>query len=345
MSEGSGETRGLPKKDVADSSAEQLHEAPLAPEVIEKIMEKVQDIDTEGLGFSRIRDDKAQNILKEGLLGSDMRTIRYGAVGNEVAKDGWGDAARNRAAHINFNIVGRGTADFDRENRERYGNTTIGGSTYAMSGGVFLLFALSKFKELEPRAQGEKDPYSDDRFRIKNYEFVPNTYLPAERKLEREKVDDEYGFLLSSRVAPRFFKGIILCPVYKYSYKEIDNLEDVKSIMESIKSSDRKRSLVGASWTAIEEEKQRLKEELERLRHNYSWQIDEDKTNRELEDLVRFQREANTGKPELLIPIYDAGGNLRWPEQMSHEEVKKFAAERAANQGPTQEGDETEAPV
>ena len=35
--------------------------------------------------------------------------------------------------------------------------------------------------------------------------------------------------------------------------------------------------------------------------------------------------------PELILPIYDSKGNLLWPKQMSHEEVKKFVTEREVN--------------
>ncbi len=38
--------------------------------------------------------------------------------------------------------------------------------------------------------------------------------------------------------------------------------------------------------------------------------------------------EQNKDKPERLLPVYDAFGNLHWPKQMPYEEVKEFVEKR-----------------
>jgi hypothetical protein len=44
----------------------------------------------------------------------------------------------------------------------------------------------------------------------------------------------------------------------------------------------------------------------------------------------KIMREVYQDKSDLLLPIYDHYGNLRWPKKMRREEVKKFIAERDA---------------
>jgi len=45
--------------------------------------------------------------------------------------------------------------------------------------------------------------------------------------------------------------------------------------------------------------------------------------------LARAMEEAYEDKPDMMIPIYDRGGNLLWPKQMSHADVQQFVAKKS----------------
>jgi hypothetical protein len=48
----------------------------------------------------------------------------------------------------------------------------------------------------------------------------------------------------------------------------------------------------------------------------------------EIDWIADIQKEIYKSNPELLMPIYDSGGNLLWPKQMAYEELKGFIEER-----------------
>lgn len=54
----------------------------------------------------------------------------------------------------------------------------------------------------------------------------------------------------------------------------------------------------------------------------------EDVYSAELKTIVETETATLEDKKNLLLPIYDSGGNLLWPRKMSYEEVKQFVAER-----------------
>lgn len=289
-------------------------EAPLSPETVEKIMEKVQDIDTEGLAYSRIPSfstEAMKKIFQEGLLGVDFRKSGGISAGHKgITKESWVRSARGHSPIIHFNIVGRERGYYSRNKKREVYRSSIGGSYYSGPGAVFVVFNPSKFKEVEvetARRVGSGLPEI-------SHKFEPNSYVTARELYNTEIgriVDDEHGFLLSSRVAPRFFQGIVFCPEREYDPDEINHIK-YREVMDALRKS--------------------IKEH-DRLVLSYKRQIDEYKAKKQVTDLIRFQMEADAGKPELLNPIYDTEGNLWWPKQMSYEEVKKLVAERAGNGG------------
>ena len=86
----------------------------------------------------------------------------------------------------------------------------------------------------------------------------------------------EYGFVLSPRVSPRRFEGLVL---------QADS-----ELMQQI--------------------------------------------TRQLSEIIT---KVNKDKPERIIPIYDKNGNLLWPKQMTHEEIKALVGERDKNKKETKE--------
>jgi hypothetical protein len=63
--------------------------------------------------------------------------------------------------------------------------------------------------------------------------------------------------------------------------------------------------------------------EMEKLDHSLA---SEDELSRRSEEIVSVMNEST--KKNSLLPIYDTNGNLLWPKKMSYEEVRKFVAER-----------------
>ena len=104
----------------------------------------------------------------------------------------------------------------------------------------------------------------------------------------------ETGFVVSHRVAPRDFKGIIFRPVNKIIVNA---------------------GAGGDEWASETAE--------------VIMETDPEVLNTKFRLLIEQMLESYAGKPELLLPVYDVKGNLLWPKQMSRREVNKFVEERA----------------
>jgi hypothetical protein len=48
-----------------------------------------------------------------------------------------------------------------------------------------------------------------------------------------------------------------------------------------------------------------------------------------VDEIVHTMLTVDQDKPQLLLPIYDSGGNLLWPRHMTHEQVVEFVAEKS----------------
>lgn len=306
-------SEGPERVNVAEEKMNLSPEALLSPESIRMVMGKVQDIDKPGLAYSGIRDKEAiGKILHDGFLGVDNEKTEGLQLGEkerkEVNRESWGRAARTRRTIVHFNIVGREAGWRRKEKREIYGGS-IGASYYSLPGKIWIVFNPLKFEEVEVDASNRSEYHTPD----KSYKFHQNSYVLArdhEKNTEvGQIVDDEYGFLLSSRVAPRFFQGIVFCAERKYEH-----------------DSDILKSLRSTLWGSPLNDQMRL--HVQKEIYSYEKQIDEDKAKIQVDELVQIQMKADSMKPQLLNPIYDTEGNLWWPKRMSHEEVKKFVAER-----------------
>ena len=286
------------------------HEKEFSPEVIEKIMEKVQDIDAEGTAYHSLSQKSLRMILRDGLLGRGFQS----GDDLEVSKEKWAETIREtKNKFIHFNIVGRARNLHDpdiEDSMQKYSQRReIGRSYYMRYGGTALVFDIGSYKEAIPEFPAKKGKsrtlYSHDPFFKYNYKEGTRTKegLPIP--------DSEYGFVLSHRVAPRFFKGIVFDAIRKLTEEEIeDHLERERRSYEQytkLKSFDEERARV------------RLKETKIRDKNSESEQV---------EQITVIMKEVYRGKENLLLPIYDISGNLLWPQKMTYEEVKLFVAER-----------------
>jgi len=97
-----------PKKIIegsAESHVGPMSEAPLSPEAIEKIMEKVQDINAPGTSFHVWHGesiDQIQYPLQDGILG-----LSHKATEPELRKAQWKQTMKEEPKLVYFNIMGR----------------------------------------------------------------------------------------------------------------------------------------------------------------------------------------------------------------------------------------------
>ncbi|MBI2056316.1 MAG: hypothetical protein HYT37_02960 [Candidatus Sungbacteria bacterium] len=275
----------------ADEGKEREKE--LSPEVIEKIMEKVQDINKKGtayhvLGAYGERGNslgKLPKVLHEGILGTGLHSGPW--------KEPWAEATRKREGGLwlCFNIVGRANS-FKRTSDQN--PIEIKKSYWWLSGSIGIIFDPSSFKEISPDERNKENKNvksfwnagegmqeiwkkyfkglrpGDPRIlehpefeRLKQHNIIDENGFP--------KADTEHGFEIFSRVSPRFFKGIVVAR----------DFGGVKSL--------------GLHGNSVEFEK----------------------------EIIEIMQEE-----KVLLPVYDENGNLLWPKPMWYEQVKKFVAER-----------------
>jgi len=352
MSEKKGEPKIFDSPDTVGGSggAESNPEQELSPEDIERVMEKVQDIDKRGTAYTKLpdnNDEVFELVLKKGLLGNKVGVGKR----REITSDLFKENVKQKDAVVHFNIVGRGRylkLDYPAENKE------IGKSYYVHPGAKVIIFDHSKFAELVPRhflKDSERELYDlktrpslaqpAKTFRANDMElekvtadFDDNTpitdpsLIRVMNNVDTSKADEnakrfdkyglpvsdtEYGFVLSPRVAPRQFRGIVFSPGYADPERIQNDLIRVEKLYKEGK---------------INGEFQREQELEAATRRVMEATSDPKKVEKQAQKIVRQQLSANKDKKERLLPVYDVNGNLHWPKQMSYEEVKQYVKGR-----------------
>ena len=310
-------------------------EQELTPETIEQIMEKVQDIDQDGIAYSSVYRQvfpeygpkNLENIvgtlphtLQDGLLGTEEAMAPEGKEKGEGRKQKWAENVRKkRNALVYFNILGRSSDDarhvlFPEEKRP---SLRLNESMY-MNGPTSLtfLFDSQRFQEVIP-----PHPSYDDGREWKNLKKTELRLNEFRHDHDMARLNDkgqpmpsaEFGFVLQGRVRPSDFKGIVFAIPRKFQPE--DYLHLVKAIKQATDYSERERLEAELS--------------LRNMGHGEKWLREESPWNLKTcaGEIAKTMLQSQD-KPELLIPIYDSNGNLWWPKQMSYEEVKNFVAAR-----------------
>jgi len=278
-------------------TSEAKNETELSSEVIEKIMEKVQDIDKKGLAYSQSDYDNLPGILKDGLLGQESYNRPGGKKEGYKKRFGkeWAENThKTKDAFVHFNIIGRGR-DLLGEKGLEIGRSYLGMPPNTIA----IVFDIKNYEEVQQNYGAQEG---------KSHTFLNHDPNKRGEKLGVSIPDTEFGFVLSFRVAPRLFQGIVLSPGRNMTNTEIEM---------KIRGDEREKQKYGYSYD----------EEYNRARYKKD-KIADDDYSPYIKEIVESMKEVNETKPERLIPIYDADGNLLWPEQMSYEEVKKYVAER-----------------
>ena len=277
-------------------SRRQASVAEITPGQIEKIMQRVQDIDSKGLAYSAIAYSKLDvegncwdfeknaltDCLKYGILGQvswyDQRHLKPGREHSSPAAT-WAIGVRDQGEGVVFfNIIGR--------SREKVpaGKTQIETTSYpTCADTVSIIFDSTSFQEVTP----EEDRNRRGQFgSLGHKKFTAFQYgRDTEYKLGESSNTTDFGFILSHRLAPREFKGVVI------SDSTFEALPEGKPIEARTLSND--------------------------------------KLVRRAEEVAGLMIESN---PDKVNPIYDVHGNLLWPKQMTYEEVKKIVVEREKTQ-------------
>jgi hypothetical protein len=317
-------------------------EEELSPETLELIMRKVQDIDAPGIAYSVVEDrisendlygnppyegafDKLDRVLPEGLIGTDYwygRDISQER-GDSITTRKWKENIRKkRKGLVHFNITGR-TLYIDDCLSEKGSNTReddlnrwkpkIAKNQWSVTSGgdsLVILFTLENFKEKEPllkriiKDKGE-EILNEERF---NFKQRVNEYRCASANTQEELkkyrlgkssetiAEDEFGFALSFRVSPRHFTGLI----FGNGEGNYLNWKEQKD---------------GTIRLEIDKEGSKYKKYIEKIK-----------------EVAELEKNIFGDKISRYVPIYDIGGNLHWPKEMTYEEVQKFVRERDAKE-------------
>ncbi len=309
---------------IQEGLQEQGKELELTPEIEAMVMEKVQDIDTEGIAYSVIDDGKLPDILKYGLLGQSWEKEDKKPGQSNTSEIWKNDIRKKKAMHVFANIVKRNAESV--KGKDLNGNNLPEPELQAsyhvrsLTNKIIVLFDPENYLLTEPGGRSEKQKagtYKADAAELSQFRSVyPWT---------------EWGYLFAYRVPPRFFEGLVFRKVREQTDEEKYSL--VEEAQQ--KQPDREACIFGRYYKFHEFDTQKLLKVLEKQSLGvYLGPIDESDPKILKEHALELAKEQveSFRKKEYLLPIYDVHGNLWWPRQMSYEEVKKFVAEREAKE-------------
>jgi len=171
----------------------------------------------------------------------------------------------------------------------------------------------NKLQNIRKRIGGETDtlftPLTDENKAILREELKDRFYGGTNAFTEEGvlKSDTEYGFILSHMVSPRLFRGIVLFPGREKTNKEVEEVLDAK-------------------YYRISDQKRRNDPKEKKWEREH--QVEDKNYTPYVQQTVSMMLEADKDRPDRLLPIYNIHGDLLWPNQMSHEGIKKFVEER-----------------
>jgi len=299
----------------------------LSPEVVEKIMEKVQDINKFGTAVTFKDIESLDSVLKSGLLGSVPKSVlrfaddKFRELISQYEQNyerpaAWAKIFRKTKANVVwFNIVGR----FLSEKVKKGSSDQTMHDLYpeGIESDFFCaILDVSRFKEVNAgpwvHSPVENSVPKLDTFRsddstlygVLKLLFGESIPVPLDDRLRKENI----GRLLIEKKA------------------EVDNfLNSDIAIGNKIKTAaDLKDFFTEDGFT--------------RSTKDYGFVFNGRVAPRLIKGLVIEKEtlkmieekilEIYEDKQSLLMPIYDIDGNLLWPKKMSEEEVKKFVAEK-----------------
>ncbi len=305
---------------------------------LEKVMGKVRDINTPGTAFTKLTISKTlDSVLETGLLGhgevGPRRTINKSTDKQDVIAQ-WKKEMKEDPSQtfVYFNIIGE------------QGIKKIADSSYLRGGrsnihdGLIIIFDVARLHEGEAKKYSEPDNYvedengwlidpgddeinsDDDKEDKHEKELLQWLYprLTLNRLEYAEQPDAEgtpsYGYILRPRVAPRFFRGIIL---YKGGDGiDQDNLDKQQRFLEDMK---KQRDQIG--WLT-QEERDMVANDLQTIEKINPSKFPE-QYSKWAEEIAYQMMHVYQKNLSSCLPIYDVNGNLLWPRKISHEKTNQ----------------------
>jgi hypothetical protein len=299
----------------------------LTPEILETIAGKATDIHRPGIGFSGVDHNKPweenpelESVFTNGLLGN-RKYLRKDDVDLRTA---WAQNSRHPHPEFGrqpvfFNITGR--VHRDTHKKEETNDYILSG--HLRPGGVTILFDLSPFKEIGGTVDSAHETLElHGKHKGGHHKFIfdspylnPDSLHPDKDYDEqgRLKAAGEYGFTLYTRVAPRYFRGVVVRP--SSEIKQRTNM-----FQGSIGLPE------DAKWN-----KPRLEEYFSHSKNGF------DSDNPLIRKLYAEQAalamvKANQETPERIVPVYDINGNMLWPREIAYEDLKLHLANEPKEQ-------------
>lgn len=304
--------------------------------------------------------DELISILKTGVVGSDTYPQRFTSESEDDIRSRYKKKLSDRKitpikSPVYFNIMGRSKGGKFQEPMQNLYETRWTSKSLESLG---LIFDCNHFKEVAPTGSnevGQTDSVPLGSFCADDFQLVfrlMEDYKSGGHKITTTKArkmleprgkflnseearnagyatedglsqpNNEYGFFLNGRVAPRWFIGLFI----NLTRKETDD-----EIKKRTRASFRYMS--GIHNETDEETDKKIEETKEGNSVIYTkplmvQETDESKLLERAKEIAGIQMLINNDNPERLMPIYDIDGNLLWPKEMTHEEVIRFVEER-----------------
>ena len=307
-------------------SSEKLDFSELTGEQLESVIRKVQDINRPGIAFSAISLSETadlKNIFRAGLLG-DSGERKSEDQFRPITPASWAASTRKRRdTALYVNITGRGWRPNQKDPDCEIAQTSKRMGEFIGATPVVVLFDIKPYRELsvtgESLATGPVHTFIADDPRLRReWEWLSPEEKERRFTTGKQKQlipSSEYGFKLFHRIAPRDFLGIVIKPYRKLTMEQLSewaaeydiHLEDEEGLITLLK--DNETLLFQTIGDKLEDNSP-------------------EGSKTQAGSVILAMMQENLKRPELNVPIYDRRGNLIWPKQMSHEEVKKFVAER-----------------
>ncbi len=219
-----------PENTIEHNALPQSPESEFSPEVLERVMAKVQDIGKDGTAFTVVTEDRnsdhkdISNVLENGLLGWPTEWPK------ERSKEEWAGLARKTKESLNhFNIVGHTIPEVEKEFALTKVSRHIENSEWvsraqskanAKRNSAVFLFDIQKFNYEGPEQIDERG-YRKHHKRGKYYRRGQINTWRSDDVPEQIKTGPygETGFVMRDRIAPRLFIGTI--PLGKMDENEL----------------------------------------------------------------------------------------------------------------------------
>ena len=278
-------------------------EEELSPEIREKVLAKVKDIDEKGVAYTGVARSGVEPTfgLQIDPEIADATTVVESV--RSVLENGLRPNANN---DVYFNISGRsknvheqGVSDFPVLEKDKpqvyYGRFS--------SGRINIVFDKSFLKEVgldfyQKHSQGQRThSVAPNELGSGEYMVNPSPEDPQEviKALERGEEAASYapgtGFVAKSEIEPKYFLGVVIPAVMRVATPEEKEQYQVSYMIDHSEDADARKQ----EYIAV---------------------------------VRKVMLNVYKDRFDMLLPIYDAEGNLLWPQQMSYEEVKKFIEER-----------------